>query len=48
MRGRAAAALAASDCGDRRETVRLACAAARLCGEISGLWPRSAVEIPRR
>jgi hypothetical protein len=44
----AAAALEASERGDRRETVRLASAAARLCGEIRGLWAPSAVEIPMR
>jgi hypothetical protein len=42
----AAAALAASERGDRRETARLA-AAARLCGEIRGLWPPSAVQTRR-
>jgi hypothetical protein len=44
----AAAALDASERGDRRETARLASAAARLCGEIRGLWPPSAVETPKR
>jgi hypothetical protein len=44
----AAAALEASERGERRETVRLASAAARLCGEIRGLWAPSAVEIPKR
>jgi hypothetical protein len=44
----AAAALEASERGDRRETARLACAAARLCGEIRGLWPPTAVETPKR
>jgi hypothetical protein len=44
----AAAALSAAERGDRRETARLATAAARLCGEIRGLWPASAVEIRRQ
>jgi hypothetical protein len=44
----AAAALDASERGDRRETARLAGAAARLCGEIRGLWPPYAVETPKR
>jgi hypothetical protein len=44
----AAAAIEASERGDRRETARLACAAARLCGEIRGLWPPTAVETPKR
>jgi hypothetical protein len=43
----AAVALEASERGDRRETVRLASAAARLCGEIRGLWPPSAVQTRR-
>jgi hypothetical protein len=44
----AAAALAAHERGDHAETARHAAAAARLCGEIRGLWPASAVEIPKR
>lgn len=44
----AAAALSAAERGDRRETRRLASAAARLCGEIAGLWPPTAVEVPKR
>jgi hypothetical protein len=44
----AAAAIAAFERGDRHETARLATAAARLCGEIRGLWPASAVEVRRR
>jgi hypothetical protein len=48
IRSIAAAALEASERGDRRETARLACAAARLCGEIRGLWPPTAVETPKR
>jgi hypothetical protein len=40
----AAAALAAAERRDGGETARLATAAARLCGEIRGLWPPSAVE----
>jgi hypothetical protein len=44
----AAAALSAAGRGDWRETARLATAAARLCSEIRGLWPASAVEIRRR
>jgi hypothetical protein len=44
----AAAALAADGRGDHAQTARLAAAATRLCGEIRGLWPASAVEIPRR
>ena len=43
----AAAALAAAEGGDRREARRLATAAGRLCGEIAGRWPPTAVEIPR-
>jgi hypothetical protein len=43
----AAAALEASATGDRRDAARLARAAARLCGEIAGLWSPSAVEVPR-
>jgi hypothetical protein len=43
----AAAALAAAERGDHRETRRLAAAAGRLCGEIAGLWPPTAVEIPK-
>lgn len=48
IRAVAAAALAASERGNRRETARLATAAARLCGEIRGLWPASAVEVRRK
>jgi hypothetical protein len=44
----AAAALAAAEGGDRRETRRLAAAARRLCGEIAGLWPPTALEVPKR
>jgi hypothetical protein len=44
----AAAALAAFERGDRRETARLAMAAGRLCEEIAGRWPPAAVEVPRR
>ena len=44
----AAAALAAGERGDRRATKRHAAAAARLCGEIAGLWPPTAVEVPER
>jgi hypothetical protein len=44
----AAAALQASERSDHGETIRLASAAARLCGEIRGLWTPSAVEIPKR
>lgn len=40
----ARAALAAKERGDHAEAARLASAAARLCGEIRGLWPPSAVE----
>jgi hypothetical protein len=43
----AAAALAADGRGDHAQTARLAAAAARLCDEIRGLWPASAVEIRR-
>jgi hypothetical protein len=43
----AAAALVAAECGEDRETARLATAAARLCGEIRGLWPSSASETGR-
>jgi hypothetical protein len=43
----AAAALSAAERGDRRQTRRLATAAGRLCGEIAGLWPPTAVEIPK-
>jgi hypothetical protein len=43
----AAAALDASQRGDRRETARLARAAGRLCGEIAGLWSPTAVEVPK-
>jgi hypothetical protein len=43
-----AAALAADERGDHAETARLAAAAGRLCGEIRGLWPAGAVEVPRR
>jgi hypothetical protein len=43
----AAAALEASERGDRRETARLASAAARLCGEVRGLWVPTAVETPK-
>ena len=42
----AAAALAARERGDQRETARLAMAAGRLCGEIAGHWPPSAVGTP--
>jgi hypothetical protein len=42
----AAAALGAPERCDRRETDRLACAAARHCGEIRGLWAPSAAETP--
>ena len=42
----AAAALAAAERGERREARRLAAAAGRLCGEIAGRWPPTAVEIP--
>jgi hypothetical protein len=41
----AAAALAADGRGDHAPTARLAAAAARLCGEIRGLWPASAVTL---
>jgi hypothetical protein len=44
----AAAALAAEGRGDHVQTARLAAAAARLCGEIRGLWPASAVEVRRQ
>jgi hypothetical protein len=44
----ATAALSAAERGDRWETARLATAAARLCGEIRGLWPPSAVETRKR
>ncbi len=44
----ARAALAASDRDDQGETARLAMAAGRLCQEIAGHWPPSAVEVPRR
>jgi hypothetical protein len=44
----AAAAIAACERGDHSGTARYAAAAARLCGEIRGLWPASAVEIPER
>jgi hypothetical protein len=44
----AATALAAAEGGDRRETRRLAAAARRLCGEIAGLWPPTALEVPKR
>jgi hypothetical protein len=43
----AAAALAAVDQGDQRETARLAVAAGRLCEEIAGRWTPAAVEVPR-
>ena len=43
----AAAAVVAAERGEERETARLATAAARLCGEIRGLWPASASEIRR-
>jgi hypothetical protein len=43
----ASAALAAAERGERREARRLAAAAGRLCGEIAGRWPPTAVEIPR-
>jgi hypothetical protein len=43
----AAAALAADRRGDHAQTARLAAAAARLCGEIRGLWPASAVTLRR-
>jgi hypothetical protein len=45
---RIAAALAAHQRGDHAETARHAAAAARLCGEIGGLWPAGAVEITGR
>jgi hypothetical protein len=44
----ASAALAAVEGGDGREARRLAAAAGRLCGEIAGRWPPSAVEVPKR
>ena len=44
----AGAALAARERGDQRETARLAMAAGRLCEEIAGHWPLSAVEVPKR
>jgi hypothetical protein len=44
----AAAALAAGQRGDGRETRRLAVAAGRLCAEIAGFWIPTAVEIPKR
>lgn len=44
----ARAALAACERGDQAETARLAMAAGRLCQEIAGHWPPSAVEIQRR
>ncbi|MCA1698596.1 MAG: hypothetical protein LC790_06700 [Actinobacteria bacterium] len=44
----ARAALAASERGDQGETARLAMAAGRLCQEIAGHCPPSAVEVPRR
>ena len=44
----ATAALAAAERGDRREVRPLAAAARRLCGEITGLWPPTALEIPKR
>ena len=44
----AAAALVARERGDQRETARLAMAAGRLCEEIAGHWPPSAVEVPKR
>jgi hypothetical protein len=44
----ASAALRAAERGERREARRLAAAAGRLCGEIAGLWPPTAVEIPKR
>jgi hypothetical protein len=47
IRSIAAAALEASASGDRGETARLARAAARLCGEIAGLWSPTAVEVPK-
>jgi hypothetical protein len=40
--------LGAHERGDHAETARVAAVAARLYGEIRGLWPPSAVEIPRR
>ena len=43
----ASAAMTAAERGDESETARLATAAARLCGEIRGLWPPSAVETRR-
>jgi len=44
----ARAGLAASERGDQGETARLAMAAGRLCQEIAGHWPPSAVEVPKR
>ncbi len=44
----ARAAIEAAEHGDQGETARLAMAAGRLCQEIAGHWPPSAVEIPRR
>lgn len=43
----ASAALEASRRGDSRETARLALAAGRLCEEIAGRSPPTAVEVPR-
>ena len=40
----AAAAVAAAERRDGGETARLPTAAARLCGEIRGLWPACALE----
>jgi hypothetical protein len=48
IRGIAAAALAALDRGDQRETTRLAVSAGRLCEEIAGRWTPAAVEVTRR
>jgi hypothetical protein len=47
IRAIAAAALEAGESGDRRGSRRLAAAAGRLCGEITGLWPPTALEIPK-
>jgi hypothetical protein len=44
----ASAALDAAERGAGREARRLAAATARLCGEIAGLWPPTAVEVPKR
>ena len=44
----AAAAIEAMRGGEPAEGRRLSCAAGRLCQEIAGLWPSSAVEVKRR